>query len=70
MDLIKVLAELRLEYSQMGEAILSLERLALDRSRHPGFSSEGLTGYKKRGRPLGSKNRCRNDFDVPVLAHR
>ena len=53
MDVTKILAELRREYNHIAEAILSLETLASGRSKQPG-------GVKKRGRPVGSKNKSRN----------
>jgi hypothetical protein len=64
MDINKILEELRRERSQLGEAILSLERLALGgakrRGRPPAWMLQAKASAplaKKRGRPLGSKNR-------------
>jgi hypothetical protein len=50
--------ELRKEHAQLEEAILTLERLAAGRGnrrgRPPAWMSEAK---KRRGRPLGSKNK-------------
>ena len=51
MDVANLLAELRKEREQITEAILGLERL--DRSRAPEVGGTA----KRRGRPLGSKNK-------------
>jgi hypothetical protein len=60
MDVMKVLAQLRQEREQLGEAILSLERLASGRGRGrgrpPAWMAEITT--KRRGRPPGSKNKA------------
>lgn len=59
MDVAKILTELKEERAQLGEAILSLERLARGRVRRrgrpPAWMSE-MTA-KRRGRPPGSKNK-------------
>jgi hypothetical protein len=64
MDISKILAELRLEREQLGEAILSLERLAAGgakrRGRPPAWMAkinEETAEKRRRGRPPGSKNR-------------
>ena len=65
MDIDKILAELRLEHEQLGEAILSLERLAVAGAKRRGRPPAWMVKIKgevikKRppGRPLGSKNRA------------
>ena len=59
MDISKILADLRQEREQLEEAILSLERLAMGRGRRRGRppSWMSVTPARKRGRPLGSKNK-------------
>ena len=57
MDVSKILEELRQEREQLEEAILSLERLALGRGRRRGRPPSWMVEAKKRGRPLGSKNK-------------
>jgi hypothetical protein len=63
MDTSKILAGLRLEREQLGEAILSLERLALGgakrRGRPPAWMAKVKESNEKkaRGRPVGSKNK-------------
>ena len=59
MDVLKILTELRQEREQLEEAILSLERLARGRGRRRGRPPAWMTGVvaKKRGRPVGSKNK-------------
>ena len=57
MDVTKILDELRLEREQLEEAILSLERLASSRGRKRGRPPTWMTEAKKRGRPVGSKNK-------------
>jgi len=60
MDVSKILAELQAERAQIEEAILSLEKLARGRGkrrgRPPAWLSEAEVP-KRRGRPLGSKNK-------------
>jgi hypothetical protein len=58
MDVRKMLADLRQERAQIDEVILSLERLETSRGRRPGRPSAALAPPRKRGRPLGSKNRA------------
>ena len=60
MDISKMLAELRQEREQIGEAIITLERLAAGRGRRRGRPPAWMTGVKKRGRPPGSKNKPKN----------
>jgi hypothetical protein len=64
MDISRILAELRLEREQLGEAIASLERLAAGgtkrRGRPPAWMAkikDETIGKRRRGRPPGSKNR-------------
>jgi hypothetical protein len=69
MDITKILEELRREHQQLGEAILSLERLAAGgkrRGRPPAWlaAAQQSTGIapppaavRGPGRPAGSKNR-------------
>lgn len=57
MDVTKILAELRQEREQLEEAILSLERLASGRGRRRGRPPAWMSDAKKRGRPVGSKNK-------------
>ena len=57
MDVTKILTELRQERAQLEEAILSLERLASGRGRRRGRPPAWMTEAKKRGRPVGSKNK-------------
>jgi hypothetical protein len=58
MDVAKILADLRQERDQLEEAILSLERLATGRGRRRGRPPAWMAEAKKRGRPLGSKNKA------------
>ncbi|MGE5488558.1 MAG: hypothetical protein ACM3ZB_12150 [bacterium] len=57
MDVAKILTELRQEREQIEEAIISLERLARGRGKRRGRPPAWLSMAKKRGRPLGSKNK-------------
>jgi hypothetical protein len=64
MDISKILAELRLEREQLGEAILSLEVLAAGgakrRGRPPAWMAkikDETVEKRRRGRPPGSKNK-------------
>ena len=54
MDVLKMLAELRQEHEQIGEAIIALERLALRqgkrRGRPPAWMA-ALSTLRRRGRP-------------------
>jgi hypothetical protein len=58
MDVSKILDELRQEREQLEEAILSLERLARGRGRRRGRPPSWMIEAKKRGRPVGSKNKA------------
>jgi hypothetical protein len=62
MDINKMLAELKVEREQLEEAIMTLERLALDRGRRRGRPPAWMSQIKRRGRPPGSKNRPKNDL--------
>src|ERR1700679_2507855 len=57
LDVTKILEELRQEREQLEEAILSLERLARGRGRRRGRPPSWMVEAKKRGRPVGSKNK-------------
>ena len=69
MDFTKILAELRQERQQLGEAIASLERLALRGAKRRGRPPAWMTQIKEEttkaepakkrgpGRPAGSRNR-------------
>ena len=64
MDISKILADLRLEREQLGEAILSLERLAAGGAKRRGRPPAWMAKIKdetlekrRRGRPAGSKNK-------------
>jgi hypothetical protein len=57
MDITRMLAELRQEREQVEEAIITLERLVLGRGKRRGRPPAWMTATKKRGRPLGSKNK-------------
>ena len=57
MDVSKILGELRQEREQLEEAILSLERLARGRGKRRGRPPSWMVEAKKRGRPVGSKNK-------------
>ncbi len=57
MDVAKILTELRQEREQIEEAIISLERLARGRGKRRGRPPAWLALAKKRGRPVGSKNK-------------
>ncbi len=57
MDVLKMLEDLRREREQLEEAILTLERLAQGRGRRRGRPPSWMVEVKRRGRPLGSKNK-------------
>jgi hypothetical protein len=58
MDVTKILGQLREERDQLEEAIVSLERLARGRGRRRGRPPAWMAELdKKRGRPVGSKNK-------------
>jgi hypothetical protein len=60
MDILKMLAELRDERTQIEEAIIAIERLARGlgkrRGRPPAWMA-AVSGPKRRGRPPGSINK-------------
>lgn len=62
MDVSKILADLKQERSQIEEAILSLERLAAGRGARRGRPPAWMSEAKKRGRPVGSKNKTKQDI--------
>ncbi len=68
MDVAKILGELRQEREQIEEAIISLERLARGRGRRRGRPPAWLAMAKKRGRPLGSKNKNSGGVAKPAVA--
>jgi hypothetical protein len=64
MDISKILTELRQEHEQLGEAILSLERLAAGGAKRRGRPPAWMAKLKEEtqekrgpGRPAGSKNK-------------
>lgn len=61
MDILKMLAELRQEHQQIGEAIMVLENLAQGHGKRRGRPPMWMTALKnspkRRGRPPGSKNK-------------
>jgi hypothetical protein len=59
MDINQMLADLRAEQEQLGEAILVLERLAVGRGKRRGRPPKWMTQVKRRGRPKGSKKKAR-----------
>jgi hypothetical protein len=68
MDVSKILEELRQEREQLEEAILSLERLARGRGRRRGRPPSWMVEAKKRGRPVGSKNKTGNQAKTSAAA--
>ena len=56
-----MLAELRAERDQLAEAILVLERLAGGRGKRRGRPPKWMAEVKQRGRPLGSKNKQKEE---------
>jgi hypothetical protein len=61
MDITKMLADLRAERDQLGEAIITLERLTAGRGRRRGRPPNWMAKVKRRGRPPGSKNKPKAD---------
>ena len=59
MDVLKMLVELRSEREQIEEAIVTLERLARGRGRRRGRPPAWLAAIKRRGRPVGSRNKMK-----------
>ena len=57
MDVLKMLADLREEREQLGQAIMTLERLVQGRGRRRGRPPAWMSAIKRRGRPPGSKNK-------------
>jgi len=60
MDLLKMLADLRQERAQIGEAISALERMAIGYGKGRGLPPAWMTIASvpsRRGRPPGSKNK-------------
>jgi hypothetical protein len=58
MDVTKILMELRQEREQLEEVIVSLERLARSQGgKRRGRPPAWLAKAKKRGRPVGSRNK-------------
>jgi hypothetical protein len=68
MDVSKILGELRQEREQLEEAILSLERLARGRGKRRGRPPSWMVEAKKRGRPVGSKNRTNGQKTASAAA--
>jgi hypothetical protein len=68
MDVSKILEELRQEREQLEEAILSLERLARGRGKRRGRPPAWMVEAKKRGRPVGSKNRSTTQKSTSAAA--
>lgn len=68
MDVSKILEELRQEREQLEEAILSLERLARGRGRRRGRPPAWMVEAKKRGRPVGSKNKTSGQAKTSAAA--
>ncbi|MBS1876917.1 MAG: hypothetical protein JSU00_27130 [Acidobacteria bacterium] len=60
MDVAKMLADLRQEREAIEEAIMTLERLARGRGKRRGRPPAWLAEVKKRGRPVGSKNKTQS----------
>lgn len=68
MDISKMIAELRMERDQLGEAIMVLERLSAGQGKRRGRPPAWMTalkngdgGVKRRGRPPGSKNKPKEE---------
>ena len=68
MDVTRILNELRQEREQLEEAIISLERLASGRGKRRGRPPAWMSEAKKRGRPVGSKNKTAPEKPVEVAA--
>jgi DNA invertase Pin-like site-specific DNA recombinase len=68
MDVSKILGELRQEREQLEEAIMSLERLARGRGKRRGRPPSWMVEAKKRGRPVGSKNRSNGQKTATAAA--
>jgi hypothetical protein len=64
MDILKMLADLRDERTQIEETIIALERLASGRGKRRGRPPAWMAAagaIKRRGRPPGSKNRLKGE---------
>jgi len=59
MDILKMLADLREQREHLEQAILVLERIAAGQSKRRGRPPAWMTAVKRRGRPLGSKNKVK-----------
>jgi hypothetical protein len=62
MDINRMLAELRQEHAQLGDAILSIERLALGRAKRRGRPPAWLADIKAKrgpGRPAAAGTKTR-----------
>jgi len=57
MEILKMLAELRQQREQIGEAILALARIADCQGARKGRPAAWMATSKRRGRPPGSKNK-------------
>jgi len=57
MDINKMLADLRNERRRIEESIIVLEGLARGRAKRRGRPPKWMTEVKRRGRPVGSKNK-------------
>jgi hypothetical protein len=57
MDVLKMLRHLQQQRDRLAEAILVLERLAAGGGKRRGRPHAWMTAVKRRGRPLGSKNK-------------
>jgi hypothetical protein len=57
MEIVKMLADLREERERIEEAIIALGGLARGRGKRRGRPPASMTNIKRRGRPLGSKNK-------------
>jgi len=68
MDVAKILADLRQERDQLGEAIQNLERLAMGRGTRRGRPPSWMNIPKKRGRPPGSKNKVPSGSKVTAVS--
>jgi hypothetical protein len=60
MDIAKMLAEMHHEREQLDEAIAVLARLAMGQGKRRGRPPAWMTAVPTRGRPLGSKNKPKN----------
>jgi hypothetical protein len=61
MDINKMLAELRNEREQVEQAIMVLERIARGQGKRRGRPPAWMSQVKKRGRPVGSKNKPKEE---------